>query len=266
MIQKTELRTILLRISYDGTRFNGWQKQLHKGVETFRTVQGEIEKALAVIHKHPVPLFGSGRTDAGVHARGQAAHFQTDIVRMEAASFIPALNSLLPQDIRITEATHTAGTLHARFSSKERTYRYFLLCRQTAFADELPYCWHIRRTPCMVALNEMAACLKGEQDFTVFAAAGDKSESKCRCIYEAHFFRQASYLVFEITANAFLWKMVRSITGTLLQYEQQQKTAADIRYAVQSKDRRYAGVTAPPQGLFLWSIAYPENLLTPEPL
>ncbi len=257
------LRTILLRISYDGTHFNGWQKQLNKGIESFRTVQGEIEKALAVIHKHPVALFGSGRTDSGVHARGQAAHFQTDIYRMEAERFIPALNSLLPRDIRITESQEVHNTFHARFSSKARTYRYFLLCRNTAFAHELPYCWHIHRTPSLTRLNEMAAVLNGEQDFTVFAAAGDKSESKSRCVYQAHFFWQEPYLVFEITANAFLWRMVRSITGTLLEFEQQHKNADDIKQILQTKNRQLAGMTAPPQGLFLWSIAYPEALLTP---
>ena len=94
-------RNILLRISYDGTRFHGWQKQLQHGKESFRTVQGEIERALALLHKHPVELFGSGRTDAGVHACGQAAHFFTDIARMKPESFIPALNSALPKDVRI---------------------------------------------------------------------------------------------------------------------------------------------------------------------
>lgn len=111
-------RNILLRISYDGTRFHGWQKQLQHGKESFRTVQGEIERALALLHKHPVELFGSGRTDAGVHACGQAAHFFTDIARIKPESFIPALNSALPKDIRIMEATNVSDNLHARFSAR----------------------------------------------------------------------------------------------------------------------------------------------------
>ncbi|QSH92923.1 tRNA pseudouridine(38-40) synthase TruA [Treponema medium] len=254
-------RNILLRISYDGTRFHGWQKQLQHGKESFRTVQGEIERALALLHKHPVELFGSGRTDAGVHACGQAAHFFTDIARIKPESFIPALNSALPKDIRIMEATNVSDNLHARFSARSRTYRYFIHCGRTAFAHQLPYCWHIRREPDIDVLNRMASVLSGELDCTTFSAAGDQSKSKSRYIYTAHFFTDREFLVFEISANAFLWRMVRSITGTLLHYEQQNGTKEDFEDVLRSKDRRNAGETAPPQGLFLWSIEYPQQLL-----
>ena len=254
-------RNILLRISYDGTRFHGWQKQLQHGKESFRTVQGEIERALALLHKHPVELFGSGRTDAGVHACGQAAHFFTDIARMKPESFIPALNSALPKDVRIMEATNVSDNLHARFSARSRTYRYFIHCGKTAFAHQLPYCWHIRREPDINLLNKMASVLSGELDCTTFSAAGDQSKSKSRYIYTAHFFTDREFLVFEIPANAFLWRMVRSITGTLLHYEQQNGTKEDFEAVLRSKDRRNAGETAPPQGLFLWSVEYPKQLL-----
>lgn len=254
-------RNILLRISYDGTRFHGWQKQLQHGKESFRTVQGEIERALALLHKHPVELFGSGRTDAGVHACGQAAHFFTDIARMKPESFIPALNSALPKDVRIMEATNVSDNLHARFSARSRTYRYFIHCGKTAFAHQLPYCWHIRREPDINLLNKMASVLSGELDCTTFSAAGDQSKSKSRYIYTAHFFTDQEFLVFEISANAFLWRMVRSITGTLLHYEQQNGTKEDFEAVLRSRDRRNAGETAPPQGLFLWSVEYPKQLL-----
>ena len=254
-------RNILLRISYDGTRFHGWQKQLQRGKPSFRTVQGEIERALALLHKHPVELFGSGRTDAGVHACGQAAHFVTDITRIKPESFIPALNSALPKDVRIMEASHVSDNLHARFSARSRTYRYFIHCGKTAFAHQLPYCWHIRREPDIDLLNSMASVLSGELDCTTFSAAGDQSKSKSRYINRAHFFIDREFLVFEISANAFLWRMVRSITGTLLPYEQQNGTKEDFEAVLRSKDRRNAGETAPPQGLFLWSIEYPQELL-----
>lgn len=257
----SNLRTILLRISYDGTHFHGWQKQTAHGTESFRTVQGEIEHALAVMHKHPVELSGSGRTDAGVHAFRQAAHFQTDIARIEPSRFVPALNALLPRDIRIIDAQHVSPHFHARFSAVYRSYRYFILTEPTAFAHQLPYCWHIRRTPDIQLLNAMAQCLRGELDCTTFSAAGDKSISKSRYLYNAHFFTDNGFLVFEISANAFLWKMVRSITGTLLAYGQKQKTAEDFQQALNARNRIYAGETAPPQGLFLWDIAYPDHLL-----
>ena len=254
-------RNILLRISYDGTRFHGWQKQLQYGKESLRTVQGEIERALALLHKHPVELFGSGRTDSGVHACGQAAHFFTDITRIKPESFIPALNSALPKDVRIMEASHVSDNLHARFSARSRTYRYFIHCGKTACAHQLPYCWHIRREPDIDLLNKMASVLSGELDCTTFSAAGDQSKSKSRFINRAHFFIDREFLVFEISANAFLWRMVRSITGTLLHYEQQNGTKEDFEAVVRSKDRQNAGETAPPQGLFLWSIDYPHHLL-----
>ena len=257
-------RNILLRISYEGTHFHGWQKQLRNGTESFRTVQGEIERALTLLHKHPVELFGSGRTDAGVHACGQAAHFFTDIARIKPESFIPALNSVLSKDVRIMEATHVSDNLHARFSARSRTYRYFIHCGKTAFAHQLPYCWHIRREPNINLLNKMAGVLSGELDCTTFSAAGDQSKSKSRYIYTAHFFTDREFLVFEISANAFLWRMVRSITGTLLHYEQQNGTKEDFDAVLRSKDRRNAGETAPPQGLFLWSIDYPQQLLIPD--
>ena len=254
-------RNILLRISYDGTRFHGWQKQLQYGKESLRTVQGEIERALALLHKHPVELFGSGRTDSGVHACGQAAHFFTDITRIKPESFIPALNSALPKDVRIMEASHVSDNLHARFSARSRTYRYFIHCGKTACAHQLPYCWHIRREPDIDLLNKMASVLSGELDCTTFSAAGDQSKSKSRFINRAHFFIDREFLVFEISANAFLWRMVRSITGTLLHYEQKNGTKEDFEAVVRSKDRQNAGETAPPQGLFLWSIDYPHHLL-----
>lgn len=261
MIDSAAGRNILLRISYDGTHFHGWQKQLHHGKEAFRTVQGEIERALSVLHKHPVELAGSGRTDAGVHACGQAAHFFTDIARIKPESFVPALNSLLPHDVRIMEAHQVSPLLHARFSAHSRTYRYFIRCGATAFAHERSYCWHIRREPDIELLNQMASVLSGELDCTTFAAAGDQSPSKSRFIHRAFFFYDGRYLVFEISANAFLWRMVRSITGTLLHCEQEKQTKADFEQIVLSKNRKFAGETAPPQGLFLWSIQYPESLL-----
>ena len=159
------------------------------------------------------------------------------------------------------EASHVSDNLHARFSARSRTYRYFIHCGKTACAHQLPYCWHIRREPDIDLLNKMASVLSGELDCTTFSAAGDQSKSKSRFINRAHFFIDREFLVFEISANAFLWRMVRSITGTLLHYEQKNGTKEDFEAVVRSKDRQNAGETAPPQGLFLWSIDYPHHLL-----
>jgi tRNA pseudouridine38-40 synthase len=251
-------RNIKLIIAYDGTEFCGWQRQ---GKETqslsskcIRTVQGELEQALEKLHKHPVRLTGSGRTDSGVHAAGQCANFFTDIKSMEAPCFVPALNSLLSKDIRIIEARETLDDFHARFDAKSRTYRYYI--KSEALPWERRYCLPLRRRPALKRLNEMAALLRGETDCSVFAAAGDKSKSRHRYIFNAAFFTEADKIVFEISANAFLWMMVRSILGTILRCEKKGLGAPEFKKILDSRERRLAGPTAPPNGLFLWTIDY----------
>lgn len=251
---QSPLRNIKLKISYDGTGFSGWQKQSGSGGA--RTVQGEIEKALGKIHGRSVPLVGSGRTDAGVHAVGQVANFHTDILSIPPARFAPALNSLLPPDVRVLQASETHADFHARFDARERTYRYFLFCAPSVPAHESPYCWPIFRRPDIRRLNDMAAVLAGETDCSVFAAAGDKSPTRSRFFYGACFFPEGSKLVFEISANAFLWKMVRSVLGTILDLEKKGAGREEFLSVVESGERRLAGQTAPAKGLFLWNVRY----------
>lgn len=257
-------RNILLKISYDGTNFCGWQRQdgCESHVEPFRTVQGELEAALEKIHKRPTSLQGSGRTDSGVHARAQYANFISPVDSIPVEKYIPALHSLLPHDIRILDAREVPSDFSARFNAVSRTYRYFISTASVPFAHEMPYIWSIRRTPNLEVLNEMASCLRGEIDCTTFASSGDKSESKFRYIYDAHFFweeacgNSSKKLVFEITANAFLWRMVRSLTGTLIEMEGKKLDACDFKEALKACDRKRALFTAPPNGLFLWDVCY----------
>ncbi len=257
------MRTILLIISYTGTHFSGWQKQLKNNAENARTVQGEIEKALAIIHKERIELFGSGRTDSGVHATGQAAHFLTPIETMPAKKFIPALNSILPQDIRIMNAQEVSARFHARFCASKRTYHYRLYCGSQLPAYESGRCWHIRHYPNIKKLNHMLLSFHGECDCTSFSAAGDSNESKSRYIYAAQFFYENDILIFEISANAFLWKMVRTIIGTLIELDKKDAPDDAFMKIVHAKDRNAAGMTAPPYGLFLHDIYYPNDILNP---
>ncbi|MCR4790886.1 MAG: tRNA pseudouridine(38-40) synthase TruA [Treponemataceae bacterium] len=252
------MKNILLTLSYDGTNFCGWQRQdgCQSHPEAMRTVQGEIEKVLEIIHKEKTNLQGSGRTDSGVHAVGQTANFLSPIDSMISERYIPALNSLLPHDIRIHKAQEVPLDFSARSNATSRTYRYFINTSESPYAHQMPYCWPIRRKPDLDKLNDMASFLKGEIDCTTFAASGDLSQSKHRFINDAHFFMQDDNLVFEITANAFLWKMVRSITGTLIEFEGKGKSAKDFQEILLARDRKKAGFTAPAKGLFLWSISY----------
>lgn len=248
-------RAIRLLVSYDGTDFGGWQRQ-----KNARSVQEELEKALEKMHGHPVRLTGAGRTDAGVHALGQVAGFFTDIASIPAGKFLPALNQLLPGDIRIMAAGDAPGDFHARFDASLRKYRYFILYGEAQDAFSRRYAWQVSRRPCLQKLNAMASVIAGEHDFSAFASAKDISLSKCRFIQDSSFWFEGEKLVYQVSANAFLWRMVRSLVGTMLFFEpkavDEDDAARLMRAILDSRDRKQAGPTAPPQGLFLWSVEY----------
>jgi tRNA pseudouridine38-40 synthase len=245
------VRNIRLLIAYDGTDFSGWQRQDRR-----RTVQGTLEEALEKIHKRPVALAGSGRTDAGVHAAGQAANFQTDINSIPVERFVPALNSLLPRDVRVLEARVVPDDFHARFDARSRSYRYHLICGRPALPHELRYNLQLWRRPNPELLNAYSRIFRGELDCSLFAWPGDPSRSRSRYFFNAAFFFAGDSLVFEIQANAFLWKMARSMVGTLLRYEERGTSPEEFEAIVASGDRSLAGPTVPPNGLFLWRVEY----------
>lgn len=256
-------RNILLTISYDGTDFCGWQRQDDvSGNEAERTVQGEIEKALFKIHKVKIDLHGSGRTDSGVHALGQCANFISPIDSIPAVNYIRALNSFLPDDIRIIDSKEVKEDFDARFSATSRVYRYFICPFETTAANNTRYTWVVKNyKPDLERLNHFASCLRGELDCASFAASGDSSVSTSRYIDNAEFFMQKDIwgndlLVFQIEANAFLWKMVRTLTGTLINLDKENAPLDFMQKILEAKDRTKAGVTAPPQGLFLYQIKY----------
>jgi tRNA pseudouridine38-40 synthase len=254
------VRNILLTVSYDGTRFCGWQKQgsisnnAKKHIKP--SVQGEIEHALSIIHDAQTPLNGSGRTDAGVHAAGQAANFFSPIDSIPVEKYPLIVNNLLPRDIRVHAACQKDDNFHARFSAVNRTYRYFIHSASIPLAASMPFVWCLRKTPDASRLNAMASHLWGELDFSTFTASTDASQPKNRFVEKAVFYPCGDVLVFEICANAFLWKMVRSILGTLIQFEREGRDAAFFKDALDSRDRRRAGMTAPSKGLFLWNVAF----------
>ena len=256
------MENILLKISYDGTDFCGWQRQDINGKQGERTVQGEIEKVLEKLFKQKTSLYGSGRTDSGVHAFAQAANFYSPVKTMKEENYVRAINSLLPRDIRILDAKKVSEEFNSRKSATSRVYRYFISFENSPSADRNRFCWHIPRwQPNLQRLNAYCECLKGEIDCAAFAASGDKSVSTFRYIEGARFFFledmwQKKFLVFEIEANAFLWKMVRTLTGTLVNFDRQNAPEDSLKKVLDSKDRRRAGVTAPPHGLFLYQIKF----------
>lgn len=258
------MRNILLTISYDGTDFCGWQRQddAATGGEAERTVQGEIEKALEKIHKEKTSLYGSGRTDSGVHAVGQAANFYSPVDSMPAENYVRALNAFLPDDVRIMAAREVSEDFSARKSATSRVYRYFISFGDTTSADNMRFTWLVKNyTPNIERLNKYCECLRGELDCSSFAASGDDSVSNNRYIDDAKFFMQKDrwgndLLVFQIEANAFLWKMVRTLTGTLVNLDKTGAPEDAMKKILEAKDRTKAGVTAPPTGLFLYEIKF----------
>jgi tRNA pseudouridine38-40 synthase len=246
-------RNIRLVLSYDGTDFGGWQRQ-----DNARSVQGELEAALAKMHGHEVPVLGAGRTDSGVHAMGQVSNFYTDIAGIEAGRFLHALNRLLPSDIRVLSAAEASFDFHSRYDARLRRYRYFTLCSPSPDPIRLRYCHHLRRAPDLESLNAAAALVLGERDFTAFSSAKDESANRSRFVFESSFRWEGEALVYQIAANAFLWRMVRSLVGSMLQYEKDFGPGASraMAEALESRDRSLAGPTAPAKALFLWNVEY----------
>ena len=257
------MKNILLTISYDGTDFCGWQRQDDKnGGQTDRTVQGEIETALEKLCGERITLYGSGRTDSGVHALAQAANFYTPLDSMPAENYVRALNSFLPDDVRVLQACEVDEDFNSRKSATSRVYRYFIAFGDSVSADNARFCWYVPNyKPDLERLNAYTECLRGELDCAAFAASGDASVSTNRYIDDARFFIQKDrwgneLLVFQIEANAFLWKMVRTLAGTLVNLDKTDAPLDAMKNILVSRDRSKAGVTAPPTGLFLYKINF----------
>ncbi len=247
------MRRVKLILSYEGTEFSGWQRQKED-----RTVQGEIEKALAVIHKRPVGVVAAGRTDAGVHACGQVCHFDTDS-SIPGSRFKEALNALLSRDVRVVASREVDKTFHARFSALKRTYYYYIGSNGFLLPFDRNLCYRARNIPSLKALNACARQIVGVHDFTSFTAAGDKSSSKVREIFSSSFHMEQGCMVYKIEGTAFLWKMVRSLVGTMLETALLPSPAVRMKEILDSRERRQAGTTAPAKGLFFFKVEYEQQ-------
>jgi tRNA pseudouridine38-40 synthase len=244
-------RNIRLLLAYDGTDFLGWQVQA-KG----RTVQGVMEQGLARMHGHPVNVLAAGRTDSGVHATGQVANFNTDIDSIMPERFRDAVNAYLPPDVRVLRSDEVGPRFHARRSARQRVYRYYIECGPVLFPHLRHYRNWVKRPLHIERLNEMAAVLAGEHDFTCFSAEGDANLSKVRRVDISAFHREGDTLIYTVAASSFLWKMVRTIMGTFLVLEEQGLGAREMRLIMDAGRRANAGGTAPARGLFLERVVY----------
>lgn len=261
---------VKLVVQYDGTDFNGWQIQT--GQPDSRTVQKELRQAVETIVKEPVTLLGAGRTDAGVHARGQVASFTTTKPIPEHC-WPAALNSILPYDIRVISAREVSHDFHPQYCAEKKLYCYYILNSRYADVFFRRYSLHCPRPLDLEMMNKAAACFIGTHDFQAFCTSGSSVENFVRTVYQAEFLPlegavlsggshegsllRGRLLVFRISADGFLYKMVRSVLGTLLEVGYGKRSPQWVEEIIRSQDRCKAGPTAPSHGLFLEKVWYP---------
>ena len=245
------MRNFKLTIEYDGTAYCGWQRQ--KGAPT---IQEEIERALGTMTGQPVRLIGAGRTDAGVHARGQVANFKSR-TSLTAEIFQKGLNGLLPEDIVIRQCCEVADGFHARHSARSKRYAYRVANQPIRIAIGRHYAWCILRPLDLRAMRAAVACLVGIHDFKAFEGVGSPRAHTCRHVIQARLVeKERNMLVFEIEADGFLRYMVRNMVGTLVTVGIGKLSPEDVPRIMASKDRKHAGATAPAHGLFLMEVKY----------
>jgi tRNA pseudouridine38-40 synthase len=243
---------IALGIEYDGTAYNGWQRQ-NFGIG----VQQCLEEALGRVANHDVEVTCAGRTDTGVHATGQVVHFDTPSVRDDRGWLLGA-NSNLPDDISVIWARQVDNNFHARFSATARNYRYCILNRLQRSALHRHRAWWVYQALDAERMNEAAQLLLGEHDFSAFRAAGCHAKTARREITKIDVVRSGDWITLEISANAFLQHMVRNITGALAAVGAGERPVEWIAEVLESLDRTKGGIAAPPHGLTLVSVDYPE--------
>lgn len=258
-IEQPQTRRFALGVEYDGSRYSGWQMQAHGT----RTVQHEIEKALAIVADHPLHVVCAGRTDTGVHATGQVVHFDTPADRKTKA-WVMGVNTHLPDDVCVHWAEQVDADFSARFSATMRRYRYVIQTRSAR-----PALYSHRVTWVHDALNihsmhDAAQALLGENDFSSFRSSACQSEHAMRFVKSINVATEADFVYIDIEANAFLHHMVRNIVGSLLKVGSGEKPASWMAELLALKDRTRAGPTAPAQGLYLVAVQYPDEYGLPD--
>lgn len=247
-----EARNFRLVVEYDGAGLHGWQVQPGR-----RTVQGELQRALAVMTRQDVVVHGSGRTDAGVHALAQTASFRVE-TRLSGEIFRNGLNGLLPNDIVVHDCREAVPDFHARFSAIGKTYRYTVFNRPLPRAIGRQTAWHVRASLNLEAMNRAAAILTGRHDFKSFEGTGSPRTTTVRHVTSAVWRRTDEHLLeFTITADGFLRYMVRNIVGTLVEVGLGRRNPEDVCRLLAAGDRTLAAATAPAHGLCLMEVLYP---------
>ncbi|MGN0785636.1 MAG: tRNA pseudouridine(38-40) synthase TruA [Candidatus Aphodomorpha sp.] len=245
------VKRVRLIIQYDGTEYVGWQTQPN-GV----AVQAELERALLEVTGERIALHGSGRTDSGVHARAQVAHFDTG-ARMAADKFAVALNTHLPRDIRVLWSEETDAQFHARFSAKQKQYRYVIQLGPHALVATRRTALHVHTALDVPLMRQAAADCIGTHDFAAFMSAGVTMENTVRTIFSSEWTQAGPYLTYDVAGSGFLYNMVRILAGTMIEIGKHALPPDALKRAIASKQRGDAGATAPAHGLTLYRVRYP---------
>lgn len=244
------MRTILLQIEYDGTEYAGWQVQPN-GL----TVQEVVESALAQLLGHKVRIHSSGRTDAGVHARGMMAHFQTD-ANFPLKAFREGVNTFLPQDVVIRSAEEKENDFHARYAAKGKWYRYTVYqnaIRSPLFARTA---WHLRNALDIEKMQSAARDLVGEHDFHAFRSSSCVARTTTREIYQVEIVSEGDFVYLDFRGSGFLKNMVRMLVGTLVEVGQGRRPVDDVKKLLEADNELSCGATAPAHGLCLQEVWY----------
>jgi tRNA pseudouridine38-40 synthase len=244
------MRKLKLTVAYEGTRFHGWQCQ-----GELRTVQGELERALKAVTGRAGAVLGAGRTDAGVHAQGQAAHFVTSS-QLPAQRLQAALNANLPDDVTVTVLEEVASDFHARKSARLKVYEYRIYTGPTRPVMERAFVYYIRSAPSVARMKKAAAFLVGRHDFRAFADAQARVAHHVRTVRCVAVRRRAKEIVITVSGEGFLWKMVRSIAGTLVEVGRGKMEPEEVAELLRSGRRDRAGPTLPARGLTLLRVEY----------
>lgn len=241
-------RNIKLTIEYDGTDFVGWQRQPNG-----RSVQQVLEEGVHQVTQEKVNLVGAGRTDSGVHARGQAANFYSRSA-LSVSELYRAINGVVPDDVIIHSVEDVEEKFSARYSAKEREYRYYIAMKPSAINRK--YTWRLNYDLDVSIMNDVSKKILGTHDFRSFCKSESTVDHFTCTVFHAGWFREASTLIFDIRANRFLHGMVRALVGTMVNVGRGYTPAEKFEEIMLAKDRTKAGQAAPPQGLFLERVIY----------